>query len=1023
MQRIFQEAALSEPVSPFENPSEPVSKSHLLALPHDVLMRVVLFLSARDHAALSESHPFFEFFLLNVVPGLKLRLYPHQVDAIRKMRIMERQSVTIPMPLIHRFKVSNQLVCVVADLVDGSVYQLDSFPRVKRPCGGLFCDEPGLGKTITTLSHILKTLGRTPDVANRRETKIIMYDNSPLRTYRQPHGDRFSSFSSRERTWLRSQRLVPGADSNLSSLKRKVQPPDFYQPNKGRGVLPYFTGSSPELISLSSATLVIVPSVLTSHWMQQIDQHIQPGRLRVLRVHSNQNLPESAEELAINYDLVITTFDMVGSLCKETRARIPMLLKVHFYRLIVDEGHRLSSSQPSNFSVGCEMIKADIRWVMTGTPTPYTPRSDVEHLGSLLNFIGDESFGLDKEAWKVGIRDPYLHYKVESLERLKMLLKGLMIRADKSILEAKCQVRNIYLFFSKDTASSYNGLVRMGRRNLITSDWFSVKHRESFLNPRNRGPAHLFVSNLRKACCFGGSMDVQFYRQDVIDLLDLLYTDFKIASRAHSDDRFLDPGTEMHGEYSSEDEIMDWERRVRLLNYLKREDIPFLEFYSKNSGVEDIKKPRKAKEHGWTQKNWMMHDNAKLYIYSHNLERIGRSLFTRQGICDCCHADLELPLVTACGHMLCDLCVVKDKKGCVVKGCDWTYLSDEDGVPEDLCELQASMWSTKWVENWDQTESAKISYLLDRIKSLPPVKILDNGSKTLKTVAPKVIVHSEVDDHLKLVQMEMGKRDMGHSCVELVRNVRDTSSFVKKVKSSKEFARMAIKRFSEVDEANVLLMNSRLGGVGLDLSFVQYIFLLEPLWDAAQEMQIISRAHRIGCKQDISVERLIMRGSIEEDILRELQNCVNVVEVNNTAGVAQAKAEKDHYKRKNLLMRLKPVKSREEIEKIVRAQHGAEMNNTKIELFDEEVLEEEGHGDDYGRSELDEECCDKEDNEEHEENCEEKDQGDIDIWDIENESEDEFVRVWHANVRMQQQGDGKRDNKHKRKRRRWADEV
>jgi len=48
-----------------------------------------------------------------------------------------------------------------------------------------------------------------------------------------------------------------------------------------------------------------------------------------------------------------------------------MSAQVHWLRVIVDEGHMLgnSLSMTSRLQVGCA-LKAERRWLMTGTPTP-----------------------------------------------------------------------------------------------------------------------------------------------------------------------------------------------------------------------------------------------------------------------------------------------------------------------------------------------------------------------------------------------------------------------------------------------------------------------------------------------------------------------------------------------------------------------------------------------------------------------------------------------------------------------------
>ena len=49
------------------------------------------------------------------------------------------------------------------------------------------------------------------------------------------------------------------------------------------------------------------------------------------------------------------------------------------------------------------------------------------------------------------------------------------------------------------------------------------------------------------------------------------------------------------------------------------------------------------------------------------------------------------------------------------------------------------------------------------------------------------------------------------------------------------------------------------GSVGLDLSFVGWVFLMEPLADASLQAQVTARAHRMGAAQAVHVETLVMK--------------------------------------------------------------------------------------------------------------------------------------------------------------------
>eukprot|EP00737_Agarophyton_chilense_P003861 gb/GEZJ01004653.1/.p1 GENE.gb/GEZJ01004653.1/~~gb/GEZJ01004653.1/.p1 ORF type:complete len:1186 (-),score=140.48 gb/GEZJ01004653.1/:200-3712(-) len=937
LQSLFHRAASNAPVRHPPQLLNAPGNSALLNLPFDVLLRILCMLTVKDHAALGESHPYLRKFLASVVPGMKLRLYPHQISALYRMSEMEQDGISADMPLIHQFKVSDlQHGVIVADLFDGSIYELDSFPRVARPRGGLLCDEPGLGKTITTLSHILKTLGREPQPPANRKVSTFHHGDTKVSAYQERITTRFESLDTRRKSMSRIQRLLPNPQNGISMPKRRIQRPNFFQTGKGQGSLPMCGGT--ESIYLSRATLVIVPSVLTEHWMHQIDLHVKMEGLRVLRVHSQYDLPDTALELAANYDIIVVPFDIISGLHNQIRQGMPLLLKVHFYRVIVDEGHRISSSGISNFALGCDKIKADIRWVMTGTPTPYTPRTDVDHLYSLLTFIRDEAYGLDRDAWRAGIREPYMRYKTESLDRLSKLLESVMIRADKSILKAKCRVRNVFLNFSVETAESYNGLIRMGKRNLITSDWFDEGHEQSLLNKRNKAMAHTFVSNLRKACCFGGSMDVRFYGNDVVDMLILLRNDFRDRSHVREEECFRDPVSE--ADIDLDTAVEEGYEQAYVEDLRKRREL-FAKIRSEGRSIMRVAKENRERIGG-------TRPEVICYIISGKLLKIARALTARSGKCSRCREEAYLPYVTPCAHLLCDECLVRDRTGCVVPGCKDKYEIGDNLEPKDLIELQPCLFSGGWRADWDQTVSAKMRYLVDKIEQLPLLEVWKEGCGEARMVRPKVLVHSEHTDHLKLAGLYLKDcESLKDAYIDIVRNEWDTSEFVKKCKSPAEYSRKAIRVFAENDEASILLMNSRLGGLGLDLSFVRYVFLLEPLWDSAQEMQITSRAHRIGCTGDIVVERLIMRGSIEEAMVKQLQGSASVVDEGSAAGVAAAKAEKDHMKRRNILMNMRLVKSMGDLSRV---EAGIVAKVTETVAVGEEVvvMQTEGSVADWG---------------------------------------------------------------------------
>ena len=73
----------------------------------------------------------------------------------------------------------------------------------------------------------------------------------------------------------------------------------------------------------------------------------------------------------------------------------------------------------------------------------------------------------------------------------------------------------------------------------------------------------------------------------------------------------------------------------------------------------------------------------------------------------------------------------------------------------------------------------------------------------------------------------------------------------------------------QLDPLNkIFLISLKAGGVGLNLTAADYVFILDPWWNPAAEMQALSRAHRIGQDKNVFVYRYISSNSIEEKIVR-----------------------------------------------------------------------------------------------------------------------------------------------------------
>ena len=77
-----------------------------------------------------------------------------------------------------------------------------------------------------------------------------------------------------------------------------------------------------------------------------------------------------------------------------------------------------------------------------------------------------------------------------------------------------------------------------------------------------------------------------------------------------------------------------------------------------------------------------------------------------------------------------------------------------------------------------------------------------------------------------------------------------------------------VERFQSDVDCPLFLISLKAGGQGLNLTAADYVFILDPWWNPAVEVQAVDRAHRIGQKRRVFAYRLIARDTVEEKILQ-----------------------------------------------------------------------------------------------------------------------------------------------------------
>jgi superfamily II DNA or RNA helicase len=157
---------------------------------------------------------------------------------------------------------------------------------------------------------------------------------------------------------------------------------------------------------------------------------------------------------------------------------------------------------------------------------------------------------------------------------------------------------------------------------------------------------------------------------------------------------------------------------------------------------------------------------------------------------------------------------------------------------EALLRLRQAACHPSLVPGQEAETSAKLNLLTDRLE-----QVVAEGHKAL--------VFSQWTSLLDLIEPQLAASDIGFS--RLDGSTRDREGVVN--------------GFQREEGPPVLLLSLRAGGVGLNLTQADHVFIVDPWWNPAAEDQAADRAHRIGQDRPVMVYRLVAANTVEEGIL------------------------------------------------------------------------------------------------------------------------------------------------------------
>ncbi len=137
--------------------------------------------------------------------------------------------------------------------------------------------------------------------------------------------------------------------------------------------------------------------------------------------------------------------------------------------------------------------------------------------------------------------------------------------------------------------------------------------------------------------------------------------------------------------------------------------------------------------------------------------------------------------------------------------------------------------------------SAKLDLLLPQIS-----EVLEEGHK--------ILVFSQFTSFLSIVRERLDAQEIRYEYLD--GETRDRAA--------------PVEHFQSDPDCGLFLISLRAGGLGLNLTAAEYVYLLDPWWNPAVESQAIDRTHRIGQTRPVFAYRIIARETVEEKVL-ELQ--------------------------------------------------------------------------------------------------------------------------------------------------------
>lgn len=830
--------------------------------------------------------------------GISSTLYPFQLKSVCAMYEKELLKKREVVPNFTSVSSPTGLTYYV-NIFNFEIYRLPELFLLPR--GGILAENMGLGKTLMCLSLICLTkhqISMIPDDA-------ILHDDQSL-----DGTDNQASIElpqTLKPLWiicrdLISQMSLPWKyykDDLPSSVIEKLSTrPGYFKlsldtTNNQLGLRARqkaVTHDRSRMLYLCNTSLVVVPENLLHQWHSEMTKHVTTNYLRSLFVSDRfresmltesaaymSRLPHSAREL-IQQDLIVMTIPLF---LKQSRSDDTILKSIYWKRLIIDEGHSMSSKS-TTLSSECKALFCESMWAVTGTPTSgltnlhmneeeaiqssptskkrkytvkssFSVRDDLARLGNLVsNFFKIEPYHSQPRLWGTTIVQRLTSGDFSTEPNLKQLLNYLLVRHDLSDIERDLKLPKLHHEAVYITPSYHNRLaINLFTAVLAVNAVSSEREGSDYMfDSKNYQQLRRLVNNLQLATFYWTG----FKRHDIETLL-------KIAQ-----------------------------------NCLKKESAQRQPYYS-TSDRELLKKSIQASMEALKDPGWNI--SASFHEMLYDIEGIPNQIAEgfRLG------SGKIGPLLGAPQKSALQNFYYKNR---------FLDMSDHIKLDSKLRDFTTRFWGLYWndIKRRNGKENARHPGEHDMLSGSKNSLVDSNADSDIEILQKKHIIRNlSVQENRKMPRVDrvVNLRDasikgtasskLSYLTSKLVENQRlglksivffefeDSAYYLSEfldivgvnyiLYATFIDASQRANNLIDFDNHDVkihggitLIMDLRLASHGLTVISATRVYFMSPVWHTTREAQAIKRAHRIGQTQEVYVETLVMKGTLEEEIYR-----------------------------------------------------------------------------------------------------------------------------------------------------------